>query len=74
MKRKGSRAIQVYADEEVVWSGPGSLLAIRDMIERRKAELAGLDDTQYQKRQERKEDIEDLELEVEVLKRDGAEG
>ncbi len=58
----------------MVWEGSGSLLAIRDMIERRKAELVGLDDTQYQKCQELKEDIEDLELEVEVLKRDGAEG
>ena len=69
MKKKPSRAIQVYADEEVIWEGPGHLLAIRAMIERREAELACLHHTQYEKRRELEEDIEALEDEARILKR-----
>lgn len=69
MRKKPSRAIQVYASEEIIWQGPGNLLVIRAMIERRRAELACLHHTQHDKRQELREDIEALEDEARILER-----
>lgn len=66
-RRKASRAIQIYADEEIIWSGPGNLLTIRGMIERRRAELACLNRAEYEKRRELEEDIEALEDEARIL-------